>query len=756
LLHDLEIIEQAKPSKDGPLLYTKHSQIEKCRVIFFLEIPFEFQGLFDSQDRMREWSDRYRGFGTAHDLPFDDACKDVSRVFYFARHKSKESPIVSEFYDGGTVCLEDFPRVPIANAADRRNAKQTTPRSYAHSVSSKANGPLFDPLIGELNLLHWVQTYNFRITSALMEAGYECRIQPLSGKATFPCPFGDEHSAMEGQDNGFFAVDFDGEANTGKGFHMQCMHSHGSSHDRLTYLKALVENGHLPIEYLTDERFAVPKMTTGSVSENVRQLDPKDIDAALALAKAIAFAPIDPSLRDGHFTAIAKKSGLAKKDLQALVPKQSQKTVPELQKRFEEYNERYAVARLGSSAVVLDLANEGLELNYFDFRSFQGFKAPDKIKVDGDLVAIAKEWLKWENRKTYERIEFEPSNPTEGNYNMFRGFHNVQSDESNDWSLIKHHLLEVICAGNSDYYNWLMTWFANIIQKPGEKRGSAVVIRGVKGCGKSIIFDAFAELLQPYTYKTAQADQIIGKFNWHLSNRLLLIAEEAFFAGDVKADSALKNLITSKELGFEKKGYESVKLNNYLRLVIISNEDWIIRASADHERRYFVLEAAETFVDDLNYFKQLSEQIENGGLSGFRYELENWDPPYQNAGWDVLRSPPKTKWLDEQAEMSTQPWDSFFFEAIENGYFESENGNIVLNVDSHTAIKAKVLLEAFTEALTFAPYARSKANRQNLGRLVVKHMRAVKDPMAGGMQYIIPPLSQLRSKSGSGVSPTVH
>jgi hypothetical protein len=744
LLQELEIIEQAKPSIKGPLLIAKHSPIEKCRMAFFLNKPFEFQGLFDSQDRIREWSDRYRGFGQAHNLPFDESCKDVARGFFLPRHK-KDSPFVAEFYDGRAVCLEDFPRVPIANAVDRRTSKQTTVKANLHNDSAKANALSFDPVVGNLNLLHWVQAYDFRITSALMEAEYECRIQPQGGKATFPCPFENEHSATEGQDNGFFAVDFDGEANTGNGFHMQCMHSHGPSNDRLTLLKGLIENGDFPIEYLTDERFAVPKMTAESAAEKVRQLDPKDTNAALALAKALAFAPIDSALKDAHFTAIAKRTGLTKKSMQALVPKSSMEGVSALLKRQEEYNERYAMVRLGSSVVVLDLGKNGPELDYLNVRAFQDFKANDKVKVGDSLVPVAERWLEWEARQTFERIEFEPSNPTAGNFNLFKGFNRVESDQTKDWSLIKLHLLEVLCSGNIDYFNWLMTWFANIIQRPGEKLGSAIVVQGTKGSGKSIIFDAFADLLQPYTYKTAESEQIIGKFNWHLSNKLLLIAEEAIFAGDTKADSALKNLITSKEIGFEKKGHDSIMLNNYLRLVVISNEDWIIRASRDHERRYLVLQTIDTYIGDLGYFGKILKQIDSGGLSGFRYALENWVPPYEES-WNVLRSPPKTEWLEEQADLATTPWDSFFYEAIENGFFENGYKPIDLSEDKPTLVKVSELFEAYSEALGSAPFARNKATPQTLASLIKKHLKAVKDKRKDGTYYIIPSLSDIRSK----------
>ena len=59
----------------------------------------------------------------------------------------------------------------------------------------------------------------------------------------------------------------------------------------------------------------------------------------------------------------------------------------------------------------------------------------------------------------------------------------------------------------------------------------ALVIRGRKGTGKSKFADVLRRILGGHAFKASRADQIVGKFNSHLADKLLLVAEESFFAG---------------------------------------------------------------------------------------------------------------------------------------------------------------------------------------------------------------------------------
>jgi len=55
-------------------------------------------------------------------------------------------------------------------------------------------------------------------------------------------------------------------------------------------------------------------------------------------------------------------------------------------------------------------------------------------------------------------------------------------------------LLKVWCGGNIDHHNWLLSWQANIIQRPQQKIGIAMVLRSeAEGAGKGIIVEWFGK-----------------------------------------------------------------------------------------------------------------------------------------------------------------------------------------------------------------------------------------------------------------------
>jgi hypothetical protein len=87
----------------------------------------------------------------------------------------------------------------------------------------------------------------------------------------------------------------------------------------------------------------------------------------------------------------------------------------------------------------------------------------------------------------------------------------------------------------------------------------------------------------------SQRKQIVGQFNSHIATTLLMVCEEAFWAADPQAEGVLKDLITNKKVLIEKKGRDPIQSDNYTRLALISNSEWVVPASLKDERRFFVL-----------------------------------------------------------------------------------------------------------------------------------------------------------------------
>ena len=80
-----------------------------------------------------------------------------------------------------------------------------------------------------------------------------------------------------------------------------------------------------------------------------------------------------------------------------------------------------------------------------------------------------------------------------------------------------------------------------LVQRPGERPGTAVVLRGGQGVGKTIVGQIVGHLLDPAHYVlVTQQRHLTGTFNKHLMSRLLVQVEEAFWAGDRQTRGTLK------------------------------------------------------------------------------------------------------------------------------------------------------------------------------------------------------------------------
>ncbi len=253
-------------------------------------------------------------------------------------------------------------------------------------------------------------------------------------------------------------------------------------------------------------------------------------------------------------------------------------------------------------------------------------------------------------RATFDGTCFEPnaSAAPAHKFNIWTGF--AVEPVKGDWSLLRNHVRDVLCEGDDDLFHWFMTWIASPFARPGVKVPSSVAIRGEQGTGKSKLFDWLRDGMGCAALKVSQGKHLTGSFNAHLDGKLLLVCEEAFWAGDRAAAGVIKDLITADELTVEAKFENAVTRPNRLAVAFISNNDWIIPTDGKDARRFLVLEASNAHKEDAAYFKAIDKQMREGGLEAMVYDLVNWDPA-EIGGWDVLRRPPKTDGLRQQARM---------------------------------------------------------------------------------------------------------
>lgn len=335
----------------------------------------------------------------------------------------------------------------------------------------------------------------------------------------------------------------------------------------------------------------------------------------------------------------------------------------------ESINADYALVIMGSKAIVAKEQARGPIEERIRFLTVEAFNhwysncftevctAEGKIKT----VTWAQAWRQHPRRRQFDGVEFFP-NPdgepaTPGYLNLWRGF-GVTPSLKGEYHVFRDHLLNNVCNGDAALFNWVFGWIAHIFQRPRERLGTALVLRGGMGTGKSKVGEVVGSLIPRHYFQVDDARYVTGNFNAHMAACLLLQADEAVWAGDKAAEGRIKGLVTSEFQMIEAKGIDAIRIRNFVRLFLTSNEDWVIPAGMN-ERRFCVLDVNPQCAQRHDYFREMDAELDAGGRERLLHDLLNFDLSAVN-----LREIPKTAALLDQKMRSFDPLESWWFNRL--------------------------------------------------------------------------------------------
>ena len=337
---------------------------------------------------------------------------------------------------------------------------------------------------------------------------------------------------------------------------------------------------------------------------------------------------------------------------------------------LRKLNDKHAViSNLGGKCLVIEEAYcEALEREKITFQGFGHFtnrymnqKVQTSIDEKGNVKTkpAGRWWLEHESRRQYESLVFAPGQEVKDAYNLWRGF-GVEAKEG-DCGLYLDHIFHNICNQNQEYFNYLIGWMARAVQCPGEQGEVAVVLRGKQGTGKGWFARIFGKLWGRHFLQVNTAKHLVGDFNAHLRDCVVLFADEAFYAGDKQHESVLKGIITEDTLTIMAKGIDMEPAPNYLHVIMASNSNWVVPAG-NEERRYFVLDVDDEHMQDRAYFGQMIAQMKKGGYEALLDYLLKYDiSEYE------VRAIPQTEALQEQKTLSYGPEAAWWFDKLCTG-----------------------------------------------------------------------------------------
>lgn len=239
--------------------------------------------------------------------------------------------------------------------------------------------------------------------------------------------------------------------------------------------------------------------------------------------------------------------------------------------------------------------------------------------------SFVKKWIADETRLEYLKMDFLPGMPTpEGVYNMFRGFAvpPVQGDFS-----VFHEVLRLIANGNDKVFEYIEKWVASMLQKPYQKSGICIIVKGKKGVGKDTYFDGVGRIIGGKHFHTTAKPEIdiFGRFNSQLSQLLFLKFEEANFETNRDNEDMLKKLITSEFESIEHKGHDPIKTRSCVNMVMTTNKHIPIPMT-DDERRFMMVEASDEKRGDDEFWRRVQVEIRKPEvMAAYHHYLMNLD-----------------------------------------------------------------------------------------------------------------------------------
>ncbi len=194
-------------------------------------------------------------------------------------------------------------------------------------------------------------------------------------------------------------------------------------------------------------------------------------------------------------------------------------------------------------------------------------------------------------------------------YSLFRG-HKYNAKVDPDMSVIRNFLeftKHVIAGGKQNVYEYILNWISLIMQKPGIKTGTVIILKGLQGTGKGTFTDTLSEMLSPYAAKNVtNMDQITGNFNAVIEGRSLIVLNEVKNAGTDRYANydALKSIISEAAIWINEKCQPRHESENVANFIFCTNNWRPVKLDND-DRRYMVLDVAGGYRGNFKYWNEL-------------------------------------------------------------------------------------------------------------------------------------------------------
>ena len=270
-------------------------------------------------------------------------------------------------------------------------------------------------------------------------------------------------------------------------------------------------------------------------------------------------------------------------------------------------------------------------------------------KDDKKQITVYDAFINYQSRLSVKGVKFYSTNDKDI-FSIFNGYkyNTVENINENIISNFLNLVSEVIADNNEEIYNYLLNWISYIIQNPGKKTETAIVLKGLQGIGKNTFTDILCELLSGYSENNInQIGELTGNFNSVVESKMLLILNELKNAGEDRLANfdTLKSIVTDKTIRINEKNQPRRTSENVSNLIFVTNNSYPVKIESG-DRRYVVLACNGKYKNNHEYwnniYNNLNEEFYNNLLTYFiKRDINNFNPriiPMTEAKQDLIEA----------------------------------------------------------------------------------------------------------------------
>ena len=291
-----------------------------------------------------------------------------------------------------------------------------------------------------------------------------------------------------------------------------------------------------------------------------------------------------------------------------------------------ELNEKFAMLEVPGQPACIINRSDAMPISLGDF----------KLRLNGTVVCLgidsegatqwedAQEvWRESADKHVYNTIAFTSKPVPAGTMNLFTGF--GVKPKKGDCHIIYEFLLKIICNNNVKDYAALIKLIAWQIQNIGTASRIVVILFSKpQQVGKGTLVEfILLPIFGDAGFVTTRLKDITGEFNAVLRGKALVGLDETLFAGDHVAADQIKGLAATDQIPINEKFLPRVKCPAGINLWVMSNNETPVYLE-EEDYRYWPLRVSAAKKGNVEYWRALRYEIENGGREAFLYEMLNY------------------------------------------------------------------------------------------------------------------------------------